>query len=159
MLLQNQGNGTFVDVTATAFPVTTTADNFACFDCDDDGDGDIDLPGKPNFLRQTFAQTAPMRGASYSVEFHARPGTTSLIGACGALGTGILAAGPFGVLGLDPATAASLAVALVGNGPLTLTWTIPNLPALAGLELDYQALVVDPLDGPVVSNRIRDVVQ
>ncbi|MEZ6036109.1 MAG: VCBS repeat-containing protein [Planctomycetota bacterium] len=201
MLLQNQGNGTFVDVTASAFPFTA-ANNFACFDHDNDGDldvigsaqiwnnngngtfsaltastsllwsynlgvvsadfdgdGDIDMPGKPNFLRQTFAQNAPVRGAAYSVEFHARPGVTSLVGACGSLGSGILPVGPFGVLGLDPATAASLAVAQVTTGPLTLTWTVPNLPALAGLELDYQALVVDPLDGPLVSNRIRDVVQ
>lgn len=198
-LFQNQGNGTFVDVTNQAFP-SAPSDAIACFDVDNDGDldvvttsriwlnngngtftalvvatslpygfncgvaaadfdgdGDIDLPGKPNFLRQVNAPTAPARGSNYSVEFHARPG--SLVGACAALAAGQLPAGPFGVLRLDPATAAPLAVATITTGPLVLSWSLPNLPALAGLELHYQSLVVDALEGPVLGNMIRDVVQ
>ncbi len=198
-LFQNQGNGTFVDVTATAFS-STPSQALACFDVDNDGDldlvtssciwsnngngtfaaqvvatslyyaynagvaaadfdgdGDIDLPGQANFLRQVNAPTPPVRGGNYSVEFHARPG--SVVGACAALAAGQLSAGPFGVLRLDPATAAPLAVATIATGPLVLSWTLPNLPALAGLELHYQALVVDPINGPVLSNDIVDVVQ
>src|SRR5690606_28622049 len=124
---------------------------------DFDGDGDIDLPGMPNFLRQVFAAAQPVRGATYSVEFHARPG--ALLGACGALAGGVLPVAPFGVLNLDPATAQPLAVASITTGPLTLAWTVPNLPGLAGLALHYQAVVVDPVEGPVVSNAIVDIVQ
>ncbi|MBL8731207.1 MAG: VCBS repeat-containing protein [Planctomycetes bacterium] len=198
-LFQNQGNGTFVDVTSQAFP-SAPSNAIACVDVDNDGDldlvttsriwlnngngtftalvvatslsygfncgvaaadfdgdGDIDLPGKPNFLRQVNAPTAPARGSNYSVEFHARPG--SVVGACAALAVGQLPAGPFGVLRLDPATAAPLAVATITTGPLVLSWSLPNLPALAGLELHYQSLVVDALEGPVLGNLIRDVVQ
>ena len=39
-VLQNQGNGTFVDVTATAFPAPHTP-SLASFDVDDDGDVDL----------------------------------------------------------------------------------------------------------------------
>ena len=201
-LLQNQGNGTFVDVTTSAFLGGLPTVGFASFDVDNDGDhdlvttsrlwwnngngtftpqlvasslpfgynagvasadfdgdGDIDLPGRPNFLRQTFAAAAPVRGGTYNLEFHVRLGTASLVGACGAFGPGLIAAGPFGLLQLDPATAAPLATALVTNGPLVLSWALPNVPSLAGIALHYQALVVDQLEGPVVSNSIRDVVQ
>jgi hypothetical protein len=200
-LMQNQGNGTFVDVSATAFPYAPI-NGIACFDIDNDGDvdlvtpsrlwfnngsgvftaqlvatslsngfnagvasadfdgdGDVDLPGKPNFLRQVFAPTAPVRGGNYSVEFHARPGVTSLVGACAALGAGSIAAGPFGILRLDPASAVPIGAAIVSTGPLTISGAIPNVPALAGLTLHYQGLVVDTVEGPVVTNTIRDVVQ
>lgn len=90
---------------------------------------------------------------------HARPGTPSLVGACGAPGPGTIAAGPFGVLRLDPATALVLGAAIVTTGPLTLTWTLPNVPALAGTALHYQGLVIDSIEGPAVTNAIRDVVQ
>jgi len=201
-LLQNQGNGTFVDVTTAAFGSPGPSNAFACFDVDNDGDndlvslsrlwwnngngtftaqtvptalasafncgvawadfdgdGDLDLPGRPNFLRQTFAPTAPVRGGTYNLEFHVRPGTASLVGACGAFGPGLIAAGPFGQLQLDPATALLLGTAIVSSSPLVVGWSLPNVPSLAGIELHYQALVVDPLEGPVVSNAIRDVVQ
>lgn len=199
-LLQNQGNGTFVDVTATAFP-SAPANGFASFDADDDGDldlvttttlwlnrgngtfvaqaastsltwgynlgvaaadfdgdGDIDLPGKPNFLRQVDAPTLPTRGSTYTVEFHTRPGVTSLVGAFVALGAGSVPVGPFGVLRLDPATLATLAVQNVTAGPLVVSWNIPNVPALAGTALHYQSCVLDPVAGTVLSNTIRDVV-
>ena len=201
-LYQNQGNGTFVDVTSAAFAAAPGNNGIACFDLDGDGDpdvvtstrlwlnngngtfvaqlattsltngfnagvasadfdgdGDIDLPGRPNFLRQVFAPIQPVRGASYSVEFHVRPGAASVVGACGALGAGTIPVGPFGVLRLDPATALPLAAGIVSGGPLTLTWTLPNLPALAGLTPHYQSCTLDPVTGPVVGNRIRDVVQ
>lgn len=200
-LLQNQGNGTFVDVTATAFP-TQPSNGLASFDVDNDGDidlitsttlwinngngtfvavtaavtlpwgynlgvasadfdgdGDIDLPGMPNFLRQVFAPTVPTHGNSYSVQFYARPGVTSTVGAFVALGYGTLPAGPFGTMRLDPATLVTLAVQNVAASPLTISWTLPNVPALAGTALHYQAFVIDPTDGPVLTNTIRDVVQ
>lgn len=199
-LLQNQGNGTFVDVTATAFP-TAPATGFASFDADDDGDidlitatalwlnrgngtfvaqpastslvggynlgvasadfdgdGDVDLPGKPNFLRQVHAPTVPTRGATYTVEFHTRPGVTSTVGAFVALGSGSLPVGPFGTLRLDPGTLAILAVQNVATSPLVFSWSIPNIPALAGTALHYQSCVLDPVAGPGLSNMIRDVV-
>ena len=200
-LLQNQGNGTFVDVTAVAFGATPQ-NGIACFDVDNDGDvdlvtsaaiwhnngngtfvaqsvvtaviggsnggaaaadfdgdGDIDLPGRPNFLRQTFASSSPVHGQSYSVEFHSRPGTFAAVGAGVALAAGTLPAGPFGVLRLDPGTAVALASSLGSTSPLTLSWTLPNVPSLAGIELHFQAVVIDAVEGPVISNAISDVVQ
>ncbi|MBL8754883.1 MAG: VCBS repeat-containing protein [Planctomycetes bacterium] len=201
-LLQNQGNGTFVEVTATAFPIVPTANGIGTFDADGDGDidlvtatriwvnngngtftaqiaatplnfgyrlgvasadfdgdGDIDLAGRPNFLRQTYAPIAPVRGGSYSVEFHVRPGAASIVGVCAAHGPGAIPAGPFGVLRLDPVSAAPLTTSPVTTAPLVLSWSIPNVPALAGVTLHYQALVVDPIEGPVLTNPISDVVQ
>jgi hypothetical protein len=200
-LLRNLGNGTFVDVTSTAFP-TQPGQGIASLDVDGDAwvdlvtptaiwrnqgngtfvaqagpttlpwgynagvaaadfdfDGDIDLPGLPNFLRQVHAPSAPARGASYSVEFHARPNATSVVGAFGAFGTGVVPVGIFASLRLDPATFTTLAVQYVGTSPLALSWPIPNVPALAGTALHYQGIVVDPLQGFLLTNAIRDVVQ
>lgn len=200
-LLQNQGNGTFVDVTATSFS-TPPSNGFASFDVDNDGDidllttttlwlnhgngtfvaqtatlslpwsynlgvasadfdgdGDIDLPGLPNFLRQVYAPTGPTRGTPYSVQFLARPNVTSKVGAFAAFGSGTIAAGPFGMMRLDPASILTLAIQNVNTNPMTLGWTIPNVPALAGTALHYQAFVIDPLEGPVLTNAIRDVIQ
>lgn len=199
-LLQNQGNGTFVDVTATAFG-TAPLGALASFDIDNDGDvdlvtttsiwtnnglgvftaqtvsttqpygfnagyaaadfdgdGDVDLPGRPNFLHQVFAATAPVRGASYLLECHGRPGTTSLIVACCATGPGIVPVPGFGLLRLDPLSAQVCGFGTV-NSTLSLTWNVPNLPALAGAEVHFQSCVIDPIEGNVIANVIRDVVQ
>jgi hypothetical protein len=43
--------------------------------------------------------------------------------------------------------------------PTSVTWPLPNLPALVGTPLYYQAIVDDPLVGFVTTNTFRDVVQ
>ena len=202
-ILRNQGNGTFVDVTAAAFAGAFHQTVIACVDVDADGDldlvthlatflnngvgvfsqqiagispwvfpsgyrlgavaadfdgdGDIDLPGVPNFLRQIAAPSPPVRGSTYTVEVHAPSG--SLVGAFAASGPAAQPLPPYGMLRIDPATAVCLGGQLLATNPWTLSWALPNVPQILGLPLHYQALVVDPISGPRVSNAIGDVVQ
>jgi hypothetical protein len=151
----NQGNGTFA-----AWSVGNTLAygyNLGVASADFDGDGDLDLPGQPNFLHQVAAPTAPVRGGSYSLQVHCRPG--QLVAAFAALAPGTLPVPPLGVLRLDPGTLTTLAVQAVPTAPLTLSWTLPTAPVFAGVALHYQAICDDPLVGPVLTNAIRDVVQ
>ena len=64
-----------------------------------------------------------------------------------------------GTFRLDPVTAVPLWVLFSTTGLDTITWTIPNVPALVGTELHYQAAVLDPLRPAFLGNAIRDVIQ
>lgn len=96
-----------------------------------------------------------MRGAGFAVEVHAR--NSSLV--YGALGAGSIAASPFGTLRRYQATLQTLALQNVASSPLTLAWTLPTGPQFLGLQLHYQALIVDPLEGPRLGNAIGDAVR
>ena len=199
-LLQNQGNGAFVEVTATAFGTTPLAVQ-AVFDTDDDGDvdvlswsalwvnnglgafsrvanqapyygvgisgaaadfdgdGDLDLPGAPNFLRQIATAAAPVRGSTFASTVNGRPGVGSPFVLAGALGAGVLPVAGLGWLRLDPAALVTLGSGVASTPATTLSWSVPANPALAGISVHQQALLVDPISGPRLGNAIVDVVQ
>ncbi|MBK8097454.1 MAG: VCBS repeat-containing protein [Planctomycetes bacterium] len=201
VVLQNQGNGTFVDFTATAFPTPAGA-ALACFDADldadpdvitatrlwrndgtgrfiaqtqsttaqfgyalgaaaadFDGDGDIDLAARPNFLRQVDTVAAPVRGASYTLDVHTRTGAGAGVVAFAALGEQRTPFGAFGTLRLEQASLATLGFQAATTSPVRWTWSLPANPVFAGLTLHYQAGVLDPFSGPRLANAIRDGVQ
>ena len=152
----NSGTGTFT-WSSTAIPhlpwlLATVADDF-------DGDGDIDIPGMPNMLHHVLAPTAPAIGQSYSVVLHFRPGAPILAAVFGAIGSGTTPLGSSIVLDLDPASTLLVGLQFGTAPPTTLTWSIPNVPALAGTPLNYQAIATDPHAGLVVTNTFGDVVQ
>jgi len=200
LVLQNQGNSTFVDVTATAFSASHTS-SFAVFDVDGDsdvdmvtsqilwlndgrgrfsqggagspiaalqlalhatdfdGDGDLDAPPYVNFTRQVDALAAPTRAVTFNLDVHTRAGGTSYVAVHAALGASSIPLGALGHLRLDPASLVLLTAQPVSGNPLTLPWRVPNVARYAGMNLHFQAVIVDPATGPRLSNAIREVVQ
>lgn len=126
---------------------------------DYDGDGDLELPGLPNFLHHVVAPTAPTLGSSYSVDLYTRPGVSTLGVVFGALGPGQISLGTFGSLRLDPASIAIISVQLLTPGPTSVTLAVPNVPALVGAALHFQAIVDDPQVGVLSTNTFRDFIQ
>jgi len=200
VLLQNQGNGTFVNVTGTSFPAvhaqttaildvdgdgdidlvspsvywrndgtghfsgtaipaTTFPSLLAFYAADFDGDGDQDAPPRMNFARQVDAPSPPVLGSLYSVDFHFRTGAPSVVIALGSLGAMQVPIPPLGILHLEQSTMVTLSAQLATTSPLRLSWTLPNVPAFAGVTLYYQAYVEDPVVGGYLTNGIADVVQ
>jgi hypothetical protein len=194
-LFQNQGNGTFVDVTNRAFlrhPPTRSPASTSTRRRPRSGDDLAHLAqqrqrhlhrvggsnlvalrlqlrrrgGRLRWRRRhrparqaqlpapVNAPMAPARGSNYGVEFHARPG--SVVGACARSPPANCRPAVRRAAARPPPP--PLAVATIATGPRVLSWSLPNLPALAGLELHYQSLV-DALEAPVLGNMIRDVVQ
>ena len=152
----NNGVGSFA-----AVPVSTGLQYFSTLGrmaADFDGDGDIDLPGVPNHLRHVAAANPPRRGGTYTLDAYARPGTAPFVAVCAARGAGVLPF-PFGVLRLDPGSFQSLAVLPMASSSISLSWMVPNLPALVGTAVHFQAIVDDPLTGPAATNTFRDAVQ
>jgi len=57
-----------------------------------------------------------------------------------------------------------LSIPLAAQSPFRTTrhagpWSLPSIPAFAGLQLHYQAAIDDPVNGFHLSNAIRDSVQ
>ncbi|MFN3242214.1 MAG: FG-GAP-like repeat-containing protein [Planctomycetota bacterium] len=125
---------------------------------DYDGDGDLDLPGLPNFLRHVDATAPPVIAGNYSVELHTRTGGAYPGLLVASFGAGVLPLGPIGTLRLDPASALVVG-AQTGASPLTVTWALPNVPALVGTPLNYQGVVFDPLVGVTITNTFGESVQ
>lgn len=125
---------------------------------DYDGDGDLEPPGLPNLLRHVDAPVPPVIGNNYVVQLHTRTGGVYPGLVVAASGAGVLPIGPFGTLQLDPATALVVG-AQTSVTPLSVTWALPNVPALVGTPLNYQGVVFDPLQGIVVTNTFGELVQ
>ncbi len=156
-LLLNDGTGAFTaqattQATQYGLPLGSVAADY-------DRDGDLELPGLPNLLHHVLAPVAPTLGGNYAVTVHARTGTPTLAAVVGAFGAGTTPAGPFGSLRLDPASALVVFVHALQPAPTTANWGVPNVAALVGTQLHYQAIVVDPLVGYLTTNSFRDVVQ
>lgn len=78
-------------------------------------------------LLQVFAPETPATAVIFSASLFPGPGTPT----------------PFGILGIDPPTSASLGLTYVQSGHdprATLTWPIPNAPSLVGLQLWIQGV-------------------
>ncbi|MCB9884132.1 MAG: VCBS repeat-containing protein [Planctomycetes bacterium] len=150
----NNGSGVFtLQVGATHY-----LGNRGAAVADFDGDGDLDFAGLPNFLRQVDAGIPPVRGNSYTVDFHTRPGTVTPVLSLVALGAGNVAMPGVGTLLLDPASTVTIGMHLVVNTPLTVSLQIPTAPAFAGLELHHQAVMIDLIAGLRFSNAIGEPI-
>ena len=203
-VLQNQGNGTFVDVTSTALaaasapvvtPVLLDADGDGDADLltttdlwandgagvfvpqplgqtipslglidtlpgDFDGDGDLDTLRVANFTTQVAALSPPRLGTFYTVDFHTPPGPAStLVIALASLAGASTPAGPLGTLRLDQGPMVTLDIQMVSNGMLQLTYPINLDQGFVGVQLHYQALLLEPNGTLRFTNAIREIVQ
>ncbi|MCB9886691.1 MAG: VCBS repeat-containing protein [Planctomycetes bacterium] len=156
-LWRNNGNAVF-----TAQPLAANIGLVSILHtvaADFDGDGDLDLAGLANFRTQVDAVGPPVRGLTFTVDFHVRTSATSVVAAFASWGASLMPAGPLGILRLDPVLLDTITVESVTASPLRRSWTIPNWSALVGVELHYQALVIDPITGPHLTNAWHTAVQ
>jgi hypothetical protein len=154
----NDGTGTFSDATPHRMPAMLE-DTVAVALCDADGDGDLDLISAgngwtravvalyPNHHRQIDSPRLAHVGENHVVRVHSRAGhATTPSTALVVLGTARanVSLPPFGTLRVDPAGMVVLpAVALpapTGTGDAVVP--IPALPAVVGVHVYFQALVV-----------------
>ncbi|MFK7739513.1 MAG: FG-GAP repeat domain-containing protein [Planctomycetota bacterium] len=151
----NNGNGVF-----TTAPSSVTLAFGYRFDvpADYDGDGDLELPGLVNLLHHVDAPQPPQIGTAYDVELHTRPGGASFGLLAGSLGPANVAIAGIGTIRIDPLSAVIVGSS-IGTSQLTVTWSLPNAPALVGTALHYQGVVADPLVGLLTTNTFRDVIQ
>jgi len=154
----NDGNGIF-----TAQPLGQTIPSLGLIDTlpgDFDGDGDIDTLRVANFRTQVAAIAPPINGQLYSVDFHTpTPGVPAVVVALASLAGAVTPAGQLGTLRLDQSLMTTLIVETVTNGPLQLSWALPTNPAFLGVQLHYQALMVDVVIGVHFTNAIRELVR
>jgi hypothetical protein len=105
-------------------------------------------------------QSPPSIGTAWILDIFAPENAPVYLAASPAPGNG--ASTPFGLLGIDLATASSLVVAAPqpSHDPVTsVTWTIPNAPSLIGLSLWVQALTAPNALPARLTNTIQAVVQ
>ncbi|MCA8952736.1 MAG: VCBS repeat-containing protein, partial [Planctomycetes bacterium] len=152
-LLLNDGLGTFTDATSLRLPVDQQQ-SIALAVGDVDSDGDLDVVvgnlGKPeqlyrNLLRQLDAPFLLRAGRPFVIEAYSRAATPSAFDvAFGFLSTTrqSLPLPPYGVLGIDPMVALLPIWIPSATGSGGTVWSVPNQPALVGLELSAQAAIV-----------------
>ncbi|MBL9079883.1 MAG: VCBS repeat-containing protein [Planctomycetes bacterium] len=163
-LLVNDGTGAFTPI---AHSLTLHQDTACVADLDGDGDADavsVSWSGGrslTNFFHQVHTPVAPTLGSPYSIQYFAPVRPSPVFWGPGVANQGGLQPLPGfqGMLRLDPVGAVPLWTLVSTTGLETITWTIPNLAALIGTELHYQAVVVDPLLPACLSNAVRDVIQ
>jgi hypothetical protein len=130
---------------------------------DVDGDGDLDLFDRYgafrwNTTRQLARGAAPAIGRTGSVEIHGLGGAPYDLVLSLAAAHPPVALGPWGTLYVDPATAVLAASdVLDANGAGAAFFAVPNLPALAGYALYWQAALpsVGRLTGGVRTEIVR----
>jgi hypothetical protein len=153
-LARNDGSGTFTPAPAAVLPLGTTVASLTTADFDRDGDVDVlaaDFQAVPGLLwnrHRELRPGQPVLGQAWAIEVWSQPGyaAQSHLAHCGIALHRLpqpLPLGPFGELWLDPATALPPLVAVVpaNTGVATFSIVVPNIPALAGLEVHVQALV------------------
>lgn len=148
-LYLNDGSGVFNDA-SDKLPAEVAFDTFVLLG-DVDGDQDLDaLVGSngqgvhANLSRHVAWRGIPRIGKPLSVDIYGTPGGRWLL--AWSPGTASIAFPPFGTLMLDPA---GLHIAGAGEfgpeGLASMTFDVPDTPALVGASLYWQGLIGEPL--------------
>ncbi|MEZ5966392.1 MAG: VCBS repeat-containing protein [Planctomycetota bacterium] len=176
-VLENDGHGLFVDRTRAFWGDGPGAARWIeIADLDADGDQDVlvvrsggGFGGETNLLyanrtRQISAPWAFVPGRVARLTFEAAPGRSNLFH----LAIPLLAprrarvpVPPFGELGLDPMQLVMLEPIYVPPlpGTATLSLAVPDNPALVGMTLYWQALLLHPLHPARFTNVIADAIR
>jgi len=144
---ENDGSVFYTDVTATAGVSTAAAETVLVGDVEGDGDTDVLLDyGSRAALFQNTAQhlstpDVAMLGSSYRLVIHARGGSAALLFLDVRL-TPQPIASAIGLQHIDPGTALNTPILPMGEPTRHVDLTMPVVPALAGLVLYSQAVVL-----------------
>ncbi|MEM7205890.1 MAG: VCBS repeat-containing protein [Planctomycetota bacterium] len=166
-LALNDGAGFFADGSSKV-PAGLRPEALALHDLD--GDRDLDLVlGQLNenriyfnTQRQLVTPLLPILGATYQIDvFAQRAGHAAPITALPylATATATVPVAPFGVFGLAPPVVALPALSIpAAAGIASLALTVPNAPALAGIRLHAQALVLSGVGTGNLTNVTADAI-
>jgi len=176
VLLHNNGNGTFTDV-SSRFPPNLLAGVFAVGDFDDDGDPDLMLSkhiaappfdiALANHLRQCTLATSLQLGQVARFDISSGPGfgvngTAWLAAATGAVGRPFSVPGFVGHVLIDPTDPLILAVVQTSAaGSASAFVAVPSAAWLLGIRVWFEvALIPDPGQpgSPGLSNAVSGVI-
>ncbi len=178
-LMLNNGNGQFTDGTASWLPKRDDFSNgVVLFDADGDRDLDVWFGNSPNgsgigvklhdrfytcMNRHLHSPGFARPGQPYKLTVHTSWNTTTrpvlvlpwLSGRVGRFDMG-----PMGVVGIDPSTTLFLPsqTFMSGKQELAVQVMLPKTPALQGVTLFSQALIIDPGLAPTLGMRLTNTV-
>jgi hypothetical protein len=166
-LMLNDGTGTFSDVSGPYLGEGLRG-HASLGDVDFDGDLDLLLgvDGQNrihfNLLRQLDAPYLMASGKPYVIDIYARggpPRPADLAIPMISLGTAQIPVPPYGVLGLDPASAVILPAVAVPQpeGLLSMRTNIPSVPALVGVTFYFQVWLWQGSFGMPLTNVMGEV--
>jgi large repetitive protein len=168
-LYVNNGIGKFTDATSIRMPLDSDeTTSLALGDVDFDGDLDLVIGNTNphnrlyiNLQSQLDARHLLRSGQPFTLDVYSRYGPQSQLDiALPYLSTTrqSIPLLPYGILGIDPM--ASLPMVLIPSltGMGSVNWTVPNSPALAGIEVFAQAVMLRLPTGVRLGNVTADVI-